>query len=173
MTKDITPETDTPTTPSKKPFRIALSGFIAALSGVLVLGGLSGFAIGMAMGKSGATNTVSNFAGQNRSGDPEGGFGGPGMRRMNGAIGIVTAVSGNSITVENQMRGGTSTYTIGSSTTVTDGGESASVSDITVGDRVLVRTSQDDSGAAASIMLNPTFGGGSPGTESQDDASRT
>lgn len=172
MTKDNTPEATAPAVPSKKPFRIALSGFIAALSGVLVLGGLGGFAIGMAMGKSGTTPT-GDFAGQNRSGDPESGFGGPGMGRMNGAIGTVTAVSSNSITVENQMRGGTSTYTIGSSTTVTDGGESASVSDITVGDRVLVRTSQDDSGAAASIMLNPTFGGGSPGTESQDDASRT
>lgn len=165
MTKDNTPEATAPAVPSKKPFRIALSGFIAALSSVLVLGGLGGFAIGMAMGKSGTTPT-GDFAGQNRSGGPDGGFGGPGMGRMNGAMGTVTAVNSSSITVENQLRGGTSTYTIGSSTTVTDGGESASVSDITVGERVLVRTSQDDSGAAASIMLNPSFGGGNPGAES-------
>ncbi len=165
MTKDNTPEATAPAVPSKKPFRIALSGFIAALSSVLVLGGLGGFAIGMAMGKSGTTPT-GDFAGQNRSGGPDGGFGGPGMGRMNGAMGTVTAVNSSSITVENQLRGGTSTYTISSSTTVTDGGESASVSDITVGDRVLVRTSQDDSGAAVSIMLNPTFGGAAPGAES-------
>ena len=86
-------------------------------------------------------------------------FGGFGARRA-GGVGTVTAVSDTSITVQNVRTGSTNTYSIDSSTVITDNGSTVSASDIKTGDRVLVRTSSSSSTTATQIDVNPEFGGG-------------
>jgi hypothetical protein len=95
-----------------------------------------------------------------------GGPGGQGGFRRMGGIGAVTVVSDTSITIDNTRTGSTNTYTIDSSTSVTNNGAVASISDIKVGDNVLVSTVSSTSTAATRIVINPSFGGGgqNPGT---------
>jgi hypothetical protein len=85
--------------------------------------------------------------------------GGPMGGNMQGAMGEVTAVSSSSITIEDIRMGTTSTYSITSSTEILDSGEAAKVSDIEVGDNVMVVASSTDSERAEQIMINPGMGG--------------
>jgi hypothetical protein len=150
-------------------------GFAIAL--VVVAAGA--FVGGMQYQKStgGSSTTATTQTGAGGFGGAGGGFGGT---RRSGGFGTVTAVSGTSITISETTPGsdsssGTSkTYAITSSTTVTDSGQSASVSDIQTGDRVIIRTSTSDTSTASSIMVNPTFGGGAgggTGGQTQSDSS--
>ena len=91
-----------------------------------------------------------------------GGFGG-GFQRGDRAIGTVTAVSSTSISVQTRS-GSTSTYTLTSGTTVTDSGQSSSVSDIQTGDTVFLTLDSSNTKDVTSIMLNPSFGGGFGGS---------
>lgn len=151
-----------PATPTKKPGIFTTAPLIAAMVGVLALGGIGGFLAGMHVGKSQGATAANGFDGQSQNGGPGGMRGGRGMM---GAMGTVTAVSSDSITISDQMRGSTATYKVTDSTTVTDNGASASLSDIAAGDQVMVRTGSttssdaNDSQTATSIMLNPSFGG--------------
>jgi hypothetical protein len=101
-----------------------------------------------------ATNSSQYGSGSGRSG----GFGG-GFQRSDRAFGTVSAVSSTSITIQTRS-GTTSTYTITSSTTVTNAGQSASVSDIQSGDTVIMTLDSSNTQDVSSIMLNPSFGGG-------------
>ncbi|HVV67207.1 MAG TPA: hypothetical protein VHB72_04030 [Candidatus Saccharimonadales bacterium] len=90
----------------------------------------------------------------------QGGFGGGfGGRRMNGSIGSVTTVSSSSITVNDQRSGSTKTYSITSSTQITDNGSAVPYSDIQTGDTVLVTAGSSSSTTAERILVNPSFGG--------------
>lgn len=82
--------------------------------------------------------------------------GGP-MGGQRPTMGTVTAVSSSSITVKSSMDSSVSTLGITSSTTVTDNGESAKISDIEVGDSVMVQTGSSDTKTATKIMLNPSM----------------
>ncbi len=118
---------------------------------VVVLGLALSFCAGMQVEKHG--NRGNHFAGderglmQNRAG---------GMRRM-GGLGSVTAVSSSSITVQNQRTGTSTTYTIDSSTKITNNGATAAISDIKTGATVLVRTSSSSTTTATTIEVNPRF----------------
>jgi hypothetical protein len=99
-----------------------------------------------------------------------GGFSGA---RRSGGIGSVTAVSGSSITVDDQ-RSGSKTYSISSSTQISDNGSTVDYTDIKTGDTVLVTTNGSTSTAATRILVNPSFGGGGPGgTTQQSDGSQS
>jgi hypothetical protein len=123
-------------------------------------------------GKSPATTQAANSTTQTgQFGGEGGGFGGGGGQRGNRAIGTVSAISSSSITVT--TRGGTAaTYAITSSTTVTNGGSSASVSDIQTGDTVFIMLDTSNAKDAASIAVNPSFGGGG-GQATPDSSSST
>jgi hypothetical protein len=107
---------------------------------------------------------------------PGGRFGYRGAHRTRGALGTVTSVSSSSITIQNQRSGTDETFKITSTTTVTNNGTSASVSDIKNGTSVLVRTTGSDANTASQILLNPQLPGGAgmtaPGaTQSSPQAS--
>ncbi len=142
---------------------------IAVVVLALVIG-LGGFFAGVGYQK-GKVTTVANAsttgqAGQGAAG-AQGGFGGRAGRSMNGSLGTVTAVSSTSISVADQRSSTTKTYDISGDTTVSDNGATAAVTDITVGDTVLVSTGSSTSTAATRIMLNPSFGGQSSDTPAQ------
>jgi len=89
------------------------------------------------------------------------GAAGPGgFRRNGGGIGSVTAVSASSITIQNARTGTSNTYSIDSSTKITDNGQTVSASSIATGDRVLIMPASSGSTVAATIIVNPSFGGG-------------
>jgi hypothetical protein len=106
-----------------------------------------------------STTTVSTTGSGSQFG---GGFGGGGGRRQ-GAFGQVTAVSATSITINNTRSNASSTYSISSSTTITDAGQTVAYSDIQVGDTVAISVASSGSTAATRIMINPGFGGGGGG----------
>jgi hypothetical protein len=116
------------------------------------------------------TAAATNGGGMGRGGAGNGGFA---SRIGGGGIGDVTAVSDTSITITPRSRGGTATadktYTINSSTNISDNGSTVTASDIAVGDKVLVTTSTDDTSTATAITVNPSFGGG--GAQNQTDNS--
>lgn len=150
---DEQPTTNRPRQPSAK---LNQGGWVAIACGALVVGLLGGFVVGTQVGKSSSTvaNDTGAFGGQSQQGG--------GMMRRMGAFGTVTAVSDDSITIKDQMQGSTTTYAITSSTTVTNNGSSASVSDIKVDDTVAIQTdnsSSGDSTTATSILLNPSMRG--------------
>ncbi|MDB5182705.1 MAG: hypothetical protein JWO47_489 [Candidatus Saccharibacteria bacterium] len=91
----------------------------------------------------------------------------------NGTFGSVTTVSTTSITVNDTRTNTTKTLTIDSSTVVTNSGAAAAVSDIKVGDTVIVTASAADTTKAARILLNPAQGGfqGGPGAGAPIDNS--
>jgi len=127
---------------------------------VVLLCGVS-FAGGIAYQKHNTkTTTASNFAAMG------------GVRRQGGGIGTVSAISSTSITVTSQRTNTDKTYTINSSTTITNNGQTASVSDIQTGDMVIVVPTSSTSNTASRILVNPSFGGGfGGGTQTAPDSS--
>lgn len=91
------------------------------------------------------TGTVGTFG--NGTGGPSGG-----SRVRNGSFGTVTAVSDTSITVNESRNNTTMTYAITSSTTITNNGSAGSVSDIKIGDNVLIEASSSDAKTATRII---------------------
>ena len=139
---------------------------------VLLLAGGS-FVAGMQYQKSKrpAAATMRTASSQRKYGSPDSGQGGlGGFRRGDRAFGTVSSVSSSSITIQTR-RGGTSTYTITGSTTVTNDGQSASVSDIQNGDIAILTLDSSNTQDVSSILLNPGFGGdGSPSSSDQNNA---
>jgi hypothetical protein len=135
-----------------KPKNQTAQFLIVALISALIFGGL-GYWIGK-----GTSNNSLTSANAGTSGG--GGFGGNGSFRRMGGIGSVTAVSPTSITINNTRTNAATTYTIDSSTSITNNGATATAADIKVGDNVLVSTASATSTAATRILINPSFGGG-------------
>ena len=97
---------------------------------------------------------ANNFGGAgNRSGG--GRFGG--QRPISGQV---TAISPNSITLQTATSSSATTLAITSSTQITNNNQSATASDIAVGDTVFVIENTTDKTQAARIIVNPSFGGG-------------
>lgn len=154
--------------PPKKHSRL---GLIFAIIGIALVMGVGGFAIGLQVGKS------SSSTNKNSTSAPGGSMNGQRSGNM-GTMGTVTAISSTSITVKDTRENKETTYSITSSTTVTDNGASSSVSAIKTGDQVLIRTSSSGSSdssskVATSIQLNPSMpsggqGGGPNGTSGSD-----
>jgi hypothetical protein len=119
---------------------------------VVVLMGLS-FWAGSSYGNHHA-KTVANAA------TTASGRGAYGRFSNGGGFGTVSAISSSSITVQNSRSGTSKTFAITSSTKITDSGQSATAGSIATGDRVIVIPSSSNSSDAASIMINPSFGGG-------------
>ncbi len=138
--------------------RVTLQTRTLGLAGlVIVLCGLS-FWGGTAYQKGHAPKAIATTSSSGGSG--AGGFGGGGRGRFSGGLGQVTAVSTSSITITNQRTNASTTYSITSSTTITDSGQTVTASDIQTGDTVLVSTSGSASTTATRILVNPSFGGG-------------
>ena len=142
-------------------------GWIAAIIGALVIGLFGGIIAGMQIGKSTSTNGQGGQSAQ-------GGMGRMGQNR--GTMGTVTSVSNSSITVKDTRQNESVTYTITSDTKVTNDGETAAVSDIAVGDTVMVRTGSSSSSNGSSstktatrIEINPTMGGEQGSAGGPDD----
>lgn len=135
---------------------------IAVIAAIVVLCGLS-FAGGAAYQKHQAKPAAQLQGDSSNRGFPGGG---QGMRR-GGSIGQVTAVSDTSITVNDQRTSSSKTFTINSSTSITDNGQTVAASDIKTGDTVLVMASSSDSSTATRILVNPSFGGGFGGNADQ------
>lgn len=125
---------------------------------LMVLVGWLSFVAGEHHQKSRTVSVAANNPGAGQFGGGLGG--GLGSPRRGGSIGTVSSISANSITVQDRRSGMDSSFNLDSSTTVTNNGQVATVSDIKPGDLVLIRTSSADNKTAASIMLNPSFGGG-------------
>ena len=71
-------------------------------------------------------------------------------------VGKVTTVSTTSITVQGNNDNASHTYSISSTTAITNNGQTAAVTDIQTGDNVLVVASPADASQALSILINPT-----------------
>lgn len=145
----------------------------AIIAAVVVLCGIS-FVAGMGYQKGHTKTATSQNTGQFGQGGNQGGFGGPGGGFRNGQrpnVGEVKAVSSDSITISNQRSGSDQTFKLTSSTSVNNDGNSASVSDIKVGDTVVIQTDSSDTSTATQIILNPNFQGPQPSSSSQDDSS--
>lgn len=182
-TTKITGEPDTKVAPAKRfPFNITRKQGISGLVLLLVI--VLGFVGGLHYEKSHqrqANMKQTAMRGGRFSGGVNGGFGGgygqsgrTGGRNgamRGGVFGQVTAVSATSVTVQNARTGSASALTISSSTTVTNNGQTAAISDIKTGDNVLVRTSTTDTKQAVQIMLNPqVHGRGGMGSTSQSQS---
>jgi hypothetical protein len=158
--------------PSKKARPVWLMPLIGLLVLLAVAG--AGFYGGISYqkGKQSSTNTPSNpgQVDQQFSQGQQGGTYGP--MGAGGAMGTVTAISSSSISLKDMRSSTSTTYSITSSTTITDNGQSASTSDIAVGDSVVVIPSTSNTSQAAQIMINmspPSTPGGygqSPSTSS-------
>jgi hypothetical protein len=80
--------------------------------------------------------------------------------RLRGALGGVTAVSSTSVSVRGVLNDTVNTYGINESTRVVSDSVTANISDIKIGDRIMVVASTADEKVAAEIMLNPPEPGG-------------
>ncbi len=127
-----------------------------ALAAGLVAGGVS-VASASTTTHASATTHVSQKHG---AGPTQGGPGGPGDHGgPGGAGGTVSAVSSSSISVTT-LDGKTLTFAITSTTTVDKGHAAASLSDVVVGERVMIRPAAPGSATAAEIDIAvPHLGG--------------
>jgi len=89
-----------------------------------------------------------------------------GQRGGYGGFGLVTAISSTSISVQNPQVGTTKTYSIISSTVITDSGATVTYSDIQDGDMVAITASSSSATTAATIVVNPSYGGPGGGSPS-------
>jgi len=140
---------------------------IVASIAAIIIGGTGGFLVGYQIGTTSDADDSAQQAGMN--GMPGGMMGGQFTR---GGVGTVSAVSSDSITIKNRRQGDETTYSITSDTTVTDNDESATISDVKVGDLVMIQSDDDtdaDTKTATSVELNPSFGGG-PNAQTQSSS---
>jgi hypothetical protein len=109
-----------------------------------------------------STTAATNLTSGAPSGTSSGGFGGGGFggTHRSGGFGTVTAISSSSITIQNSRTGDSTTYSISSSTTITDNGQTVTTSAIQMGDTVVITVASTGSTTATAIIVNPSFGGG-------------
>ncbi len=145
--------------------KLPLGTILAVGIVAVIVGGVGGILVGYQIGN---TNDIDDGQRAGLNGDLGGGMMGGGQFGP-GGFGTVSKVDSGSITVEDQRQGEETTYSITTDTTITDNDESASISDIKVGDMVMIQSDDDsdaDTKTATSIQLNPSFGGG-PGARTQ------
>ncbi len=150
---------------SSKKTRVTISVNHLILVAIVVAACLISFLGGVVYQKH--HNPVSTATSLTTSGNASGFRGKGGYGRRLGSFGQVTSVSSSSITISDMRTGSTMTYSVTSTTAVTDNGQTSSISDIQTGDTVLVTTSSSSSTVATRILVNPSFGGGSSSTPSQ------
>lgn len=140
---------------SNRSHKKTLSFPIVPMLGVLVVIALmtGSFLAGIQYQKQQQKSITPALVGQNN------GFGGQGQpKRGFGDMGTVTAITDTAITVKNAQSGATKTYTIGTSTTITEDGNELTATQIQVNDSVLIQTDTADTAVATQIIVNPTFG---------------
>jgi len=143
-------EPATPKINTKPSVGMALAVFIALLIGVV-----GGFAAGVHTSSSNGSTAPSTQNGA--GGMMNGRMGGRGMGM--GMMGTVSQVTDDSIVVQNDRTGASTTYTITEDTTITKSGATIDISDIKSGNNVMIQTSNaEDSTTATSIVINPTMG---------------
>ena len=144
------------------PKKIKVSRTFVTIAGVIVVAIIS-FYGGTRYQKSHQPAVAANSAANAFGNGANGGFGGGGRfgGARRGVIGSVTAISSSSITIQGTSDNASHTYSIGSSTTITNNGQPASATDIQTGNTVLVLANPSDTSQAARILINPSFGSGS------------
>ncbi len=134
----------------------------------LILCGIS-FGAGMSYqkGKKPTSTATAGFSDNGQFPSQAGGPGGQGGfgngQRPN--IGEVSAISSDNITIKAVRSNSNQSFRITSSTTVQNNDSTASASDIKTGDTVLITTDDSDSSTASQIIINPSFGPPSGGTQ--------
>lgn len=78
---------------------------------------------------------------------------------MNGDIGEVTAISSSSITINDRRSDSAKTYSITSSTQISDEGSTVDYTGIKTGDTVLITVDSSSSTTASRIVVSPGSGG--------------
>jgi hypothetical protein len=139
---------------SKKTYTFSLKSVIGILAIVILLA-LS-FWAGSDYQKHHEPKNTNATATANQQGGA-GRFGQQGHRNID--VGTVSAISSSSITINSQQSGAAKTYAITSTTTINDSGQTVTFSDIQTGERVVVIPSTSNSADAATIAVNPSFGG--------------
>ena len=153
--------------PRRVTFSLRTAGLIAVVVFLCVLSFFGGRQYQKHHG--GSSNAAASSGRGNFPGG--GGFGGA---RRSGGIGSVTAISSSSITVNDQRSGSSKTYSITSSTQITDNGSTVDYTDIKTGDTVLVSADSSTSTTATRILVNPSFGGGmEPGDSGQQGTTQS
>ncbi|HUC89510.1 MAG TPA: hypothetical protein VMR45_01805 [Patescibacteria group bacterium] len=127
------------------------------LAALLVAAAAGSFIGGMKYQKS-HTSNPSVASGFNSNGPSGNGMGMDKNFNRGGTLGSVTAINDSSITLTDQRTSEAKTYSISSSTKITNSGSTATTADIKAGDTVMVAASSSDSTAASSILINPSFG---------------
>jgi hypothetical protein len=158
-------ETTVSSTPDKKTVSVSFNGqrVIKVLAVILLV--VVAFWLGILYGDHHTKDSLATGSSSTTTG------GGNGFSRGGGGLGTVSAVSSTSITVASQRSGTSNTYAITSSTKITDAGQSATVSSIATGDRVIVTPSSSNSSDASQILVNPSFGGFGGGDSSTSGSS--
>jgi hypothetical protein len=129
-------------------FLLAMPMLVAGLCAASFYGGT---AFQKSHDKSLLPQTVSGVSafGTVSAGTPESGT------KMMAEAGTVTAVSDTSISVQSGPSGTAKTYTIDTATKIMNAGAAGSLSNIKVGDMVLIETTGDNSELATRVVLNP------------------
>ena len=159
--------------------------YIAAALAVVVVGG-GGFFAGTQYANAHQTNQANAAGVGGGFGDQNGqsGFGSSGRMGRMGSFGTVTAASSTSITIsvtqgppdqqDSSSSSSTSkTYAITSSTKITNNGSTVTAGSIATGDTVMIRADSSNSETAASILVNPSFGGAGGRMQSSTNTDNT
>ncbi len=127
-----------------------------------------GFYSGVAYQKNRSTNLTASNTNPNSPRGVGYGFG----HRFSGnrTFGTVSAISATSITAQTRS-GNSKTFSIDSSTVISDNGQTITAGNIQTGDTVFITTSSTTSALASRILVNPSFGsfggsGSSPNSSS-------
>lgn len=144
--------------PARTPLPKWLPWALAGLAALLIAVGA--YSAGYHMARKSVTVDTRNGMGtargetfNNDRGMMSGSTGNRGRGMMSGSTGEVTAVSADSITIKDTMRGGSVTYKIDSTTKVTQSGTTKAVSDIKTGDTVRIAATGTDTTIATEIVL--------------------
>jgi hypothetical protein len=150
----------------KRTFFMSPAAWFAA-GGIALFIGIVGFVGGMQVGRlsntiARNTTTRSMLGAGGGYGSGGGTFNGPTATATAGlsASGAITAVSTTSVTVKDTRTGASVTFGITSSTSVTNAGATAAVSDLQVGNTVRVQSASTTSTDATLVELNPVTRGG-------------
>lgn len=140
---------------SKKSEKSSIMPILFGLVGVSLI--ILAFFGGIQYQKHNQKNKTNSFTGMSQRGGFNGGGGGMynGQRPIRGTV---SSVGSNSITISDRD-GLSNTFSISSSTKITNQGQSANISDIKNGDTVMIVADSGNSKQANSIMINPVMSG--------------
>lgn len=127
---------------------LILTATLVAVCGIGFYGGVQ-FQKNKKPVTSSSVDDRSGFSGSGQMGPGNGAY----RRGGNRSFGSVTAVSGESITIKDSRQNTDVTYKITSSTAVLNNGTSGTLSDIKVGNQVMITPDSSDSTTAGRILL--------------------